>query len=132
MAYNSRNMAKIASANRGQQVFFYTTSDDTFAQVMANAYFDDAGLVHQLLAGNMVIINASDAAGIAFVQSVTTTAGSEDVALKGGFSYDGTNITLDVDLGGTGNLFISNLPTSDPASTGAVYSNSGVLTLSST
>ena len=48
-----------------------------------------------------------------------------------GIWYDGTNIHIDAALVGSGTIILDNIPTSDPSVAGGVWSNSGVLTLSS-
>lgn len=81
MALNTDNFTLISGADREKQIFFYNTSEDTLAQVLADDYFDDAGVVHQVKAGNVIFIKATDGVHMAQVSSVTTTTGSEDVTL---------------------------------------------------
>lgn len=78
MAYDSDNLSALGYAN-GFTQWHYKSDDDALATIMADGYFDDAA--NMMRVGDRITIKASDALWEDEVWSVTTTAGSEDVAI---------------------------------------------------
>lgn len=78
MAYDANNLSALSYANAFTH-WHYKSASDTLATIMADGYFDTAA--HMVRAGDKITIKASNGVWEDVVESVVTTAGSEDVAI---------------------------------------------------
>jgi hypothetical protein len=163
MALDKKNLVKISGGTKDNQVFMYYTTDSFATVITADYFNDaDLVYTLKAGNAIMVAADSGAEVGTIFVSSVTQTVGSEAIVIKSGYYLDAAALVLtavadsDISLnvsgsgainlvstgtgdviidisGGTGELILTGIPTSDPGAgspAGTVYANSNVLTLS--